>query len=53
MVQDEHAAWTAYNAAKDRNPNDPDLSRLHNNAADTSTRLRQHLAVCTECKKTS
>jgi hypothetical protein len=33
MLQDEHAAWAAHNAAKDRNPNDAELSRLHNNAA--------------------
>jgi hypothetical protein len=49
MKQDEHDAWTAYNVAKDRNPNDPDLQRLHDNAADISTRLREHLKVCTEC----
>ena len=51
LLQDENDAWAAWRSQKD-NPNaDPkEIQRLHDNASDASTRLRQHLNSCPKCK---
>lgn len=50
LLQHEQAAWRTYETAKDRKLPDSELQRLYDAAAAISTKLREHIQVCTECR---
>jgi hypothetical protein len=51
LLQEERNAWSAWRSQKDlANAAPKDIQRLHDNASDASTRLRQHLNSCPKCK---
>jgi hypothetical protein len=51
LLQDESNSWAAWKSLTDSgSQNDKELTRLWNNAADASTRLRLHLMSCPECQ---
>jgi hypothetical protein len=53
LLNDERSTWKAWESLKQsaRPGDEAELMRLQKNAEDASVRLRDHLKVCTECKK--
>ena len=53
-LNEEVDAWAAYNYLKDSGSKDQEeLTRRYDNACGASTRLRQHISTCPECRPTA
>jgi hypothetical protein len=53
VLDDEIKAWAAYHFLKDSGSKDEkELIRRYTNACDVSTRLKQHISACPECRPT-
>jgi hypothetical protein len=52
LLQDEHAAHESVRRMRESQPeNRAEIARLEKLAGDVSFKLREHLAICPECKK--